>query len=328
MNKKASGVFVPTRYVEQVGLLPAHLLAQIVFWFGKASGGKSHWIVKGFGHLWLAHSRAALGQETGLTGSQIKGALTQLKRLKIIEVEQHLFEEKNISHIRLHRNCPDWVGENLPAGLPLQRLLEVAESANSSSSETKFKNKRDFAAPSAPIVLGKKEEKKETEEELTIVAPPTLENSSGFMSHKLAAIYRTAFEDTYPSDFLPKFGGKEFGQLKQVANWCSEDSAEAVLNFAVRNWYLVVSIARRDQGAFNTPEKPDLGFIVSKFQSVVNSHRQACQKPKFSKHQAAAKHSVPPKKENPPVDDAPPSKKPGDELVTIEQMEELLGLND
>ncbi|MDZ4262030.1 MAG: hypothetical protein U1B30_06835 [Pseudomonadota bacterium] len=328
MNKKAPGVFVPTRYVEQVGLLPAHLLAQIVFWFGKASGGKSHWIVKGFGHLWLAHSRAALGQETGLTGSQIKGALTQLKRLKIIEVEQHLFEEKNISHIRLHRNCPDWVGENLPAGLPLQRLLEVAESANSSSSETKEKNKRDFAAPSAPIVLGKKKKKKETKEGVKIIAPPALEASSSSTVQKLKAVYRTGFKDTYPEDFLPDFTGREFGQLKQVANWCLEDDPEAVLDFAVRNWHEVLASARRGQGAFNMPEKPYLGFIVSMFQSVVHAHRQACQNATRLKNKWPDNHCKQPKKAGQLVDVISFVKEPEDKMITLEELEEMLGYND
>ena len=58
----------------------------------------------------------------------------------------------------------------------------------------------------------------------------------------------------------------EKGMLKTFAKMCSEaclaDEAVEVLNHTIKNWIEYVRTAEGDHGAFNTPAKPTIGFLI------------------------------------------------------------------
>jgi hypothetical protein len=315
MTQGVSGVFVPTRYVREVELAPAHLLAQIIYWFTKASNGASHFIVYRFGHRWLAHSREQLMEETGLTPSQIKAALRRLADQRIIVTEQHLFGSKNISHIRMHNDCPTWVGEGFPVGMELSDLLETAKKANSIIGKTQIKNNSDSSASGA-FLLSEKDQK--IGKKAISASEPAIEEVG---SAALGQRFISSYAETYPDEFLPPLTNKQLGQLKLFSQSCPAGSAGKVLDWCVRNWSLFTSYAESDQGAFRRPKRPTTGYLLQYIQTAVNAYM-------VSTAASKAKPKLP--KYNPPPTSEPvvaPPLSSEDKLVTLEEMEELLGLS-
>lgn len=316
---KPRGVFVPTRYAHELGIVAATAFSQIVYWLAKAAEGKSNFIVNNFGHRWVAHSRAQLMLETGLTASQLRGALERLKEHGLIVVEQHLFGPKNIGHIRLQDGCPAWVGENLPAGVELNDLLKMAESADSYKKQTQTKNAIESDAQNASDFSQGNMKGFETKSGHTLGY-----DAEGEHPGKLAQIYRDAYAEAYPEEFLPPFSGKEMGQFKNLVKFVPPGEAGAIINFAVRNWYEVRCAAISNAGAFKVPAMPTLGFILSNSQSVVATYHESLKpvKAKVTKWVlpgSASKGSF--------VEQIVSEPSEEDKIATLEEVAESLGLN-
>lgn len=72
----------------------AGLLYRFAFWMPKAT-------IQRNGKKWIANSAAAWCSQTGLSYDQYRRAIRLLRTLGLVEVEQHLFGGKNITHVRL-----------------------------------------------------------------------------------------------------------------------------------------------------------------------------------------------------------------------------------
>lgn len=270
----SQGVFVPAHYVQALGPAAGILLAQIVYWHTKASGGQNPYIVEGWGHRWLARSRFQLQLETGLPPSQLKYALKALSAEQIIVVEQHLFGNKNISHIRLGPDGHNWVGAELPPETAYSPQPEMAETANSIKNKTTLETEVECGVPCTHGFSGKKPKEKKKKKYGFQSAGPALP-SELVSATQLEQVYRTAFAEAYEEEYLPPFGPKELGQISQLAAKCPPHTAQAVIDYAVRNWQVVSSVAVSHQGAFNIPALPTVGFMLSMVQSMVNGYREA-----------------------------------------------------
>jgi hypothetical protein len=58
----------------------------------------------------------------------------------------------------------------------------------------------------------------------------------------------------------------EKGMLKTFAKMCSEaclaDQASEIVDHTIKNWFDYVKTTEGDHGAFNTPTKPTIGFLI------------------------------------------------------------------
>jgi hypothetical protein len=288
------GALVPAQYVQAFGPAAGILLGQIAYWHTKASGGQNSYIVKRWGHRWLARSRDQLRLETGLSASQLKSALKALSTQQIIVVEQHLFGNKNISHIRLGPDGHNWVGAEQPPEIANKSHPEMAETANSISNKTIIETKKDFGVPCTQASSGKKEKEKGKQKKTggSQMADP-VDLPEPVSASQLEQVYRIAFEEAYKEQYLPPFGLKELGQISLLAAKCPPDTAQAVIDYAVRNWYLVSNVAASHQAAYNIPALPTVGFMLSMVQSMVNAYLEA-KKPPKSKTIKPLKSSKPP----------------------------------
>ena len=318
MVSNLKGVLVPAQYVRAFGPAAGILLGQIAYWHTKAKAGQSGYIVKRWGHRWLARSRHQLQFETGLTASQLKSALKVLSTEQIIIVEQHLFGNKNISHIRFGPEGHNWVGEMLPLEEADLHQTEMAKFASSIKNEISLEINGESGVPCTHALSGKKEEKKEKQNQETETACLT-PSSVSVSAKQLEQIYRTAFEETYKEEYLAPFGPKELGQIKQFAAKCPPGAAQAVLDYAVRHWPVVSNLAASAQGAYNIPSRPTVGFMLWSVQSMVNGYRDA-------KKPAKPKKFIPPK---PPASIPPPVVHPDDMPVTdLDTVAKMLGIAD
>ncbi|MGI8706488.1 MAG: hypothetical protein ACR2JJ_12000 [Sphingomicrobium sp.] len=310
----SKGAWVPAHYVQAFGPAAGILLGQIAYWHTKAKGGQNVYIVEKWGHRWLARSREQLQLETGLSASQVKSALKVLSTEQIIVVEQHLFGNKNISHIRLGADGPNWVGAELPPEAACSSQPEMAETANSIKSKTTLETKGEYGVPCTHVFSGNKEKGKKDKKHGVQEAGPA-HASEPISATQLEEVYRTAFSEAYENEYLPPFGPKELGQISQLAAKCQPGTAPAVIDYAVRNWDLVTSIAASHQSAFNTPTMPSVGFMLAMVQSMVNGYLYAQKAPE-------------PKTRKPfmPPPSAPPSKPKPEPMPTLEETYVLLGL--
>lgn len=275
----SKGVWALPHYVRAFGPSAGILLAQIAYWHTKAKEGHSGCIVERWGHRWLAHSRAQLRLETGLSASQLKSALKVLSTEQVIVVEQHLFGNKNISHLRLGAEGHNWVGEELSPEPAYTSHPEMAETANSIKNKISLETKEDCGVPCTQALSGKKEKGKQ-KKTYACLAAGSANPSEPVSATQLEQVYRTAFADAYEEEYLPPFGPKELGQISQLAAKCPPHTAQGVIDYAVRNWQVVSTLAASHQGAFKIPALPSVGFMLSMVQSMVNGYLEAQKPPK------------------------------------------------
>jgi hypothetical protein len=279
-----------------LGHQAASVLGQIRYWLYKAKNGANTYVVERFGDRWLAHSREQLGQETGLTSSQMRRAIERLKKHGFIAVEQHLFQGKNVSHFRaaneghLAENGSIKMAQHVPPEVDSDSHPELDSDDQLIKKEINLEIEGDYGAPNAPMLLGKKNKKNEEEEEEGGGGGETAPFSGEITPSKLSAVFRDAWHDAHPDDYLPEFGAKQMGQFKSLLQRCPVGEAAAVVDHSVRQWGAFCSYAASREGAFNLPTVPNVGSLVRFVQSAVNLYHDD----RKWHAKAAAKKHIPP----------------------------------
>jgi hypothetical protein len=115
-------------------------------------------------------------------------------------------------------------------------------------------------------------------------------------------------------DFVPTFSAKQRGQIKTFAGKCPAGAGVQVLEHTLRHWVPFTSAAEDEAGAYKTPLKPDVGFLLRYVGVAINLWLEDTQK----KAKAASK---PPLQSAAP---APPPPEPPNESMTLDQMYDLL----
>lgn len=163
------------------------------------------------------------------------------------------------------------------------------------------------AASEAPVP-----KKPTTVAEIMALAKPKAAAELG-KSLPLRLVWRNACVDAKVG-FIPALSTKELGQLRHFAQAIKPNDAEKVIEHVVGHWSAFTHKASYDAGAFNVPDKPQIGFLVKFAGPAVNLWLDSL-KPKPSK----ATTFVPP-----PAPAPAPAKKPimdkGGPKMTLEEL--------
>lgn len=96
-------IHTPKIYIDIAGdLVAGIILSRIVYWFSPSKNGNPRAQVEFGGNLWLVKTNEEWWEECRISLKQIKLAKNKLKRLGLIIIETHLFQNKTASHIRLN----------------------------------------------------------------------------------------------------------------------------------------------------------------------------------------------------------------------------------
>lgn len=302
-----------------LGHQAASVLGQIRYWLYKANNGTNRYVVERFGDRWLAHSREQLGQETGLTRSQMRRAIERLKQHGFIAVGQHLYRGKNVSHFRaakeghLAEKGLIKMAQYDPPEVDSDSHLGLALTDQLIKGENNLETEGEYGAPNAPTSFGKKIKKNEGEEEEEEEGETCLP-SGEIKPSELGAVFRDAWHGANPDTYLPEFNAKQMGQFKSLLQRCPVGEAAAIVDHSVRQWDVFCSYAISTEGAFNLPTIPHVGSLLRFVQSAVNlyrDHRKSLAKP-------APKKFIPPAPEKAAEPD-------GDKAATLEEVAAILG---
>lgn len=273
-------ISVNNHHIRSYGPAAAVLIAQIDYWLTKAAAGRSRFVVDR-GSKWVALSREKLKQETGLTDQQIRTALSKLRSSGVLRSERHLFQNKTIAHFQIDYrrliNHSDSVEKTTTGEGQIHTTGEGQKTPTIYKTKDLSKNKKDYGSVKTEqfreekdmgsvndILAGKLMHKGETIKPEDAVKPT-----------QLAEVFRNAWAEMYPENFLPSFTAKHLGQLGQIKTKVPKGKVGEIIDHAVRNWEDVVSTAKAQQSAFNCPQLPDLGFIMKFAQSATASWKDA-----------------------------------------------------
>lgn len=259
------------KHVAAHGAVTGIVLSQIDYWFTKASGGNSRYIVQKDGHKWLARSHAQLAEETGLSERNVRFALGELRKKRLIVVGRTTFDRAMCGTIR-RVQPPVSVGtcdsecRNQPtvnvASIEEETVVEIEENVGGAApAPTSEESPMPISGSVKDVLAGRMMQKQKVIDPMTATGP-----------HDLAEIFRRAWSETFPDHFLPAFHAKHFGQLKQIAAACPKGVPVGhLIKFAVDQWVHFTSVAVAEQGAIKPPLLPDLNFMKVFTQSLVNA---------------------------------------------------------
>ncbi len=271
-----------------VGVNASMVLNQIRYWLFKTKKGKNYSVVVRGGERWLAHSWDQLAAETCLSRKQIRTSLAALQLHGFIIVEQHLHYGKNVCHFRaakVGRLIQTGQVKSVPSGSPSVNPADQPETTPQGQLlklETTFETKKGDGALSAQafadqLIQGKKEKKEKKEKESKKLGAVAAEGAVGahaaLTASDLGAVFRDAWDEACPGEFLPEFTNKDLGQFANLIEKCPPNTALAVVDHSVRRWNCFCSYACGTQGAFNLPSQPAVGALLRFVQSAVNLYQ-------------------------------------------------------
>jgi hypothetical protein len=258
----------------------AQLLYRVAFWMPHAK-------IKRAGKTWSANSAAQWCGQTGLTLDQYRRAIALLRKLDLVETSQHLWGNKNVTHVRLTSEGQRVVavpspgnGDTAPPTGSNSAQSEMGENAQLyihgesnlegqlGESEIAFANAH---AEDQSINTSKKYSGKSTSYSNTKIIQNSKEKSANVdpdSPRELANLWNMAVSET-TGDYVPPFNGKQFNQLKSFRAACPPGRAPAILEACLRNWPAVVDAAKA-QGAHDCPFKPSLGFLLKFATEAIN----------------------------------------------------------
>lgn len=240
----------------------AILLKHISFWSPKS---KAMWS----GKKWLARTRAELAGFTGLSPKQVRTALEMLKARGLIEVEQHIFQNRSQTFIRPligslgkpgpSRGGPNGLSQVGPNG-PCSIDTDGSTDGSTENSALSCASSEDhLSKPPSP-----KSEKKKTVAEVMAEAHKPSPKPVSLTARWLQLIANAM------DKFVPPLTLKQQGQLKQFAKVCPPGKAEAIMALAVEQWTEFSVTAQSVAGLKTSPAQPDPGFLLKHAGSAVN----------------------------------------------------------
>jgi len=94
------------------------VLARVHYWLGRAESGaraglrRASNVIEETGSIWLAKRSADYEQETGLSSSQVKRALVQLRESQLIDTQRRIFDRQFVLHL-----SPRWEPADVTRGV-------------------------------------------------------------------------------------------------------------------------------------------------------------------------------------------------------------------
>jgi len=313
--------------VRAFGRNAAALIGQIEFWTAKAASGHPC-VIRRDGYVWVAKSREEWCSELILSLKQFKSALAKLVRMGVVVSERHLHKNRVTAHFRVDSEARDRALEG-PTNEALEGPNDWSPEGPNIYSE-KEEEKENSAGSAAPTSEGPEMPSKVYGVQDMLAgkgrtSKVSTDPDKASKPNALAGVFKAAWSDSYPDEFMPSLTHKQLGQLKLFAQSCPQGTAGKVLDWCVRNWSIFTSQAEAKQGAFKSPERPTVGYLLQYLQTAVNAHKDSTQAPQVTKVKVPAPipHPTPPV-----IVDAPkPSLDPDDKLVTLEDMAKYLGLD-
>lgn len=321
--------------VRDYGRNAATLLGQIDFWSKKVTSPHPC-VVRRDGYVWIAKSREVWCEEIALTFKQLKTVLSVLTRLGVLISERHLHHNRVTAFLRIEEDV-----RNQGKKGPIDKALEgpndrhqkgpnswAPEGPNIYLEKEKEKNiSVGFATP--PISEKKNKIRKgqkvpnpvcgvaEIPSDKTWIKKLDTDRNKGSKPGQLELAFKTAWSETYPGEYLTPMTSKQLGQLKQFAAASPPGQASKVIDWCVRNWSIFTSFAEYNHGAFKSPKRPTVGYLLQNVQSAVNGskeHTQTPEKPSMPQKQVFQLLSAPEPPQPPqPID-------PDDLPMTLDEL--------
>lgn len=284
--------------VRSFGSNAALLIGQMEFWLFKAKIGRGYFLVERAGHTWVAKPRSEILEEIGLTLKQGKTAISKLLKAGVLVSEMHLVNcvtrphyrlnmevlgtsrsvPKGTSHGRSQKGPTDW-GQKGPtlysseSVLERQRELATASQSRDEVSGQGFQGENEMGRRPKSSIGGGTVADVMAGSRRAVAAPVSVCDVSK-PSH-LEAVFKAAWDAAYPGKYRPNMSAVELGKLKHLITRCPAGGAGAVVDYAVRNWPVIISAAKEYEGAFNTPTLPSVGFLLQYLQTAVQCSAEA-----------------------------------------------------
>lgn len=347
-----SGVIVSKpEDVRAFGRNDAAFIGQLEYWLTKANAGKNRCVVNRRGVRWVVKSRSEWCDETLLTAQQLRNVLERLESRGVIKRERHLFDNKTLAHICIDTGILEAIRAQSGAG-PTNSTgkgqdTQTGEGPETQTSyiETGLETKRDYGPASRPGIVsgpgsakinGKEKSMSPGSSVNEILAgrmrtePVPVSPENALKPGELAQVFQTAWSDTFPGTYLPPLIAKHYGQLKQIAKACPRGAGGKVIDYCVRHWQDFVATAVAQQGAWKTPQLPDLGFMLSYVQSAVQSWQEGGLQLQGGPAKGAKPKKVPktPEKFDETAVSFDETHEPGEEKAGLDEVAKLLGLGE
>jgi hypothetical protein len=269
----------------------ALLLQRALFWMRHAK-------IQHGGKTWIAKTAADWCEETRLSPKRYERAVDRLRRLGLVETEQHRFRGHNITHLRLTERAVLELRAFGALGFPSSGEPESPKNGElhiQGETDREKQTGKDCVLPHADDLGEDSSEgdsgKEESHQAQSPSHPVELEHACpnedeiasaiGLDPVSLAAleqIWRTRIAESY-GGLVPNWTSKERGQMAHFRRVCPPVAARAVLEAVLRDWPMFVSLAKSNAGALNLPVRPNVGFLVKFAGDAVNLW-QAKSKPK------------------------------------------------
>ena len=248
------------------------LLYRIAWWQPKAT------IVKGEGAPWIAKNGMQWARETGLSRNQYERGLRALKDRDLIETCRAFFGNRLITHLRLtpvgvarlkgrHSLKAEGTGSLETEGI---ESLETEGTKGTCTEQKEETYKYDGVLAHADGETTMKSTPGKTVKE--IIAEAKMQTPAS-PSTPLGVLWCQQVAQAW-GGYVPPLTAKQKGQLAQFAKKVPPGQAAKILRACISGWIAFTAQAEQDAGAFKTPLRPEIGFML-KFAGVAVNFAQA-----------------------------------------------------
>lgn len=247
--------------------LPAAMvLSQLSFWHPKAKARHGE-------KTWWAKTHTEISALSGVSVHQVRRGLTELKKRGLVETTQQRFAGATVMFLRPLVTLLGQPSEGVVAhGCEATGGVVAHGCATPTTEKPSYREPSKKAGvhahatdndgvdeedPGETCMIAPKPRAK-TVAEVLMSSPKILKNPPAV---SIADRWRDVVIEVHGGYFVP-LTMKQRGQLKHLGKVCPPGRAADIVEHALRNWLEFVKAAEDDAGAYNTPAKPSIAFLV------------------------------------------------------------------
>ena len=275
-------------------LAVASLLSQVDYWYRPSKKtGLSKMTARRDGVMWIAKTREEWCRETGITLKQYKRAVAILKEKGLVSTRMMHFRRQPMTHLRLHRDVLDAALASLepkgtnhscpkgPAAWPHEYQRSSPKGTNPLYTETTEETTAEITfCEGVPPVAG------ETGDEDGKTAEGIQENWKNAKEACYGDKQTQSIQSYWKSSLAQRTGqlqldltSKNAGQLKKFEQDLGQQAYPAI-DYALENWWKFSKEVENQKGLKLVPEQPNLAFMVTHREVLLNLLSLSVAKPK------------------------------------------------
>ena len=306
-----------------LSLPAAMVLSQVSFWHPKSKARHAD-------KTWWAKTHEDVSTLTGISVHQVRRGLTELKKRGLVETTQQRFAGATMMFLRplvtllgqpnpivsqgaVAQECettPRVVAQVCAA--PCTEIPSYRETSKQAGVQSHAScNSDDIEVDPGETCMVVPKQRPKTVSEVLMQSSKVLKKPP---AASLAERWRDVYLEVHGGYVVP-LTLKQKGQLKHFGKVCPPGKAADIVEYALRHWLIFTEAAESDAGAYNTPAKPSIDFLVK---YVAVAVQIAAPKPAPTGYQAKL-HPIPPVQ----LTAQPPAA--GSEKATLDEVLAILG---